>query len=494
MSSISRMKTVLAIDQGTTNTKALLISESGNILARASVPLVTSYPNAGWAEQSAVDIWTSVKNAIAKIIDEVGLDKVDAIAIANQRETLVVWDAKTSKAICPAIIWQCRRTIERCAKLVADGHEQLILDATGLQINPLFPATKLHWVMNNVPQAKELAAKGNLRAGTVDAWLLWKLTGGTSFKTDHSNASRTQLFDTRTLEFSADLCELNEIPIDCLAEPVASDSMFGKTAKDTTALPAGIPIMAMMGDSHAALYGHGVRKPGEVKATFGTGSSLMTLTPKRIASSNGLSGTIAWTDKDGPTFALEGNITVSGQAAAFIANLIGIDGPAKLSSLAETATDNGGVCFVPALAGLGAPHWDDNATGTITGMTHSTKPAHLALATLEAITHQIADVFEAMEQDVGHPIDSLHADGGASSNDFLMQLQANMLGSDVYRSDNEEVGAFGVAAMAFSNMVTQTDIANGENSIFSPNIGKQLRDNNRTLWANSLEKSLSRSC
>lgn len=489
MPSNSRMKTVLAIDQGTTNTKALLIDESGSVLARASTPLVTSYPHVGWAQQSAEDIWTSVKIAIVKIIDEVGLDKVDAIAIANQRETLVAWDAKTSHAIYPAIIWQCRRTVERCAKLVADGHEQLILDATGLQINPLFPATKLHWIMNNIPDAKSLSARGDLCAGTVDTWLLWKLTNGASFKTDHSNASRTQLFDTASLKFSADLCDINEVPIDCLAKPVASDSNFGETAKYVTALPAGIPIMAMMGDSHAALYGHGVRKPGSVKATFGTGSSLMTLTPKRIASSNGLSGTIAWSNKSGTTYALEGNITVSGQAAAFMSNIIAVDGPKDLSILAESVDDNGGVCFVPALAGLGAPHWNDNATGTITGMTHSTKPAHLALATLEAITHQITDVFEAMEQDVGHPIDSLHADGGASTNDFLMQLQANMLGSDVYRSDNEEVGAFGVAAMAFSNMETQTDFANGESSVFSSNIDQQSRVNNRILWANSLTKA-----
>lgn len=482
-------KHVLAIDQGTTNTKALLISEVGEVLARASIPLITAYPNAGWAEQSAEDIWTSVKDAIEQIFNQVGADIIDAIAIANQRETLVVWDAQNSEPICPAIIWQCRRTVDRCTELTAKGHEQTVLDATGLQINPLFPATKLHWVMNNVPQAKALAANGNLRAGTVDSWLLWKLTGGKCFFTDHSNASRTQLFDTETLKFSQELCDLNEVPIECLPKPLPSDSDFGETDSGATALPDGIPILAMMGDSHAALYGHGVREPGAVKATFGTGSSLMTLTPKRIASNNGLSGTIAWTDKNGPTYALEGNITVSGQAASFMANLMGIDGPNKLSALAQTVDDTNGVCFVPALAGLGAPHWDDKAKGTITGMTHGTKPAHLALASLEAIAQQIADVFGSMEQDIGHSISSLRADGGASSNDFLMQIQANILGRDVHRPENEEVGAFGAAEMAFSNLITGSNFETGTITVFSPNIENGERDDFRTMWSKALAKA-----
>lgn len=439
---------VLAIDQGTTNTKAVLVDESGAVLARASAALTTAYPHPGWAEQSAGDIWASVQAVIARVAEAHGVP--DAIAIANQRETLVIWDAATSAPICPAPIWQCRRTAEACARLIAAGHDAQVVEATGLGINPLFPASKLAWVLENVGGARELLAAGRLRAGTVDAWVLWNLAGGRAFATDHSNASRTQLFDTRALSFSADLAELFGAHVRCLPEPRPSDSRFGETAAGATALPAGVPILAMMGDSHAALYGHGVRAPGPVKATYGTGSSLMTLTPGRRASSNGLSGTIAWTDRHGTAHALEGNITVSAQAAAFMARLLGVADAAALTELALTVPDSGGVSFVPALAGLGAPHWDDAATGTITGMTHGTLPAHLARAALDGIVQQIADVFEAMERDVGHPLTGLRADGGASGNAVLMQMQADLLGRPVETADVEEIGALGVAAMAMA--------------------------------------------
>ncbi|MES2541045.1 MAG: FGGY family carbohydrate kinase [Pseudomonadota bacterium] len=432
---------VLAIDQGTTNTKALLIDQSGSILARAAAPLTTSYPRPGWAEQSASDIWASVQKVIAKIVGQAGTP--DAIAIANQRETLVLWDSATSKPICPAPIWQCRRTAEDCAALVSAGHDPAVVAATGLGINPLFPASKLAWVLRNVPSATALHAEGRLRAGTVDAWLLWNLTGGASFATDHSNASRTQLFDTRSLTFSADLGAIFGAPVDCLPVPLPSDSRFGTTAAGATALHEGVPIQAMMGDSHAALYGHGIRAPGAVKATYGTGSSLMTLTPVRTASRHGLSGTIAWTDRNGTAHALEGNITVSAQAAAFMAGLLGVGNAAALSDLAQTVPDAGGVTFVPALAGLGAPHWNDAARGIVAGMTHGTTPAHLARATFEAIAQQIADVLQAMEADVGQPLAELRADGGASGNGFLMQFQADLIGRPVLVSGIEEIGAFG---------------------------------------------------
>ena len=481
---------VLAIDQGTTNTKALLISKDGNILARASRPLATAYPNSGWAEQSADDIWASVQGVIADITANAGGVPIDAIAIANQRETLVVWDAETSHPICPAIIWQCRRTTQHCADLMAAGHDEIVTQATGLQINPLFPSTKLAWVMQNVPAAAELAKAGTLRAGTVDSWLLWKLTSGAEFATDHSNASRTQLFDTQTLQFSSDLCALFGVPLSCLPAPRPSDSVFGQVAEDATEIAAGTPITAMMGDSHAALYGHGVRSSGTVKATYGTGSSLMTLTPKRTASSHGLSGTIAWTDRNGTAHALEGNITVSGQAAAFMAGLIGVTDATALSDLAQTVPDASGVSFVPALAGLGAPHWNDDATGTITGMTHATTPAHLARATIDAITHQIADVFEAMESDIGHPMSALRADGGASTNDFLMQTQADILGRKLLRADMEDVGAFGVAAMTFAASETKSETTAGDAKLFEPAIDQGERDTARAQWKAALSKAM----
>jgi glycerol kinase len=477
---------VLAVDQGTTKTKGLLVDNRGQVLARASAALTTSYPNPVWAEQSAADIWASVQEVIARIVAEAGLP--DAIAIANQRETLVLWDSETSEPACPAPIWQCRRTAEDCAALIADGHDPAVIAATGLGINPLFPASKLAWSLRNVPKVADLHAQGRLRAGTVDAWLLWNLSGGAAFATDHSNASRTQLFDTRSLTFSPGLGAIFGAPVDCLPEPRASDSLFGTTAKGVTALPPGIPIRAMLGDSHAALYGHGIRTPGAVKATYGTGSSLMTLTPVRSASSHGLSGTIAWTDRNGTAHALEGNITVSAQAAAFMARLLGLPDAAALSDLAQTVPDAGGVTFVPALTGLGAPHWNDAARGTVTGMTHATKAAHLARATFEAIAHQIADVVEAMEADIGHPLAAVKADGGASGNAFLMQLQADLIGCAVEASQVEEVGALGVAAMALAAMGCYPFPQAGSHR-FEPCLSPAEREAQRTAWEQAVRQA-----
>jgi glycerol kinase len=286
------------------------------------------------------------------------------------------------------------------------------------------------------------------------------------------------------LQFSPALCGLFGVPVACLPVPMASDAVFGATAGSGTALPAGVPIRAMMGDSHAALYGHGVRAPGTVKATFGTGSSLMTLTPGRTVSRHGLSGTIAWTSAGATAYALEGNITVSAQAAAFMAQILGAPSVQALSDMAQTVPDTGGAVFVPALAGLGAPHWDDRATGTITGMTHGTTPAHLARAAFEAIAHQIADVFAAMERDMTHRIAGLKADGGAASNGFLMQIQADILGRPLLRSDVEEVGAMGVAAMALGAQFGPQEVTE-----FVPVLPEVAREQQREIWAHALIKT-----
>lgn len=473
------MTRILAIDQGTSSTKAVLVDETGAILARASAPLTTEYPHPGWAEQSASAIWGSVQRVIT---DLAGHGTPDGIAIANQRETLVVWDRATGQPICPAPIWQCRRTADTSAALIAAGHDAQVVAATGLGINPLFPAGKLAWVLEHVAQARPLLAQGRLCAGTVDAWLLFNLTG--AFATDHSNASRTQLFDTGRLAFSDALAEIFGAVTACLPDPRPSDSRFGETLPGVTALPPGVPVLAMMGDSHAALYGHGVRAPGTVKATYGTGSSLMTLTPGRVASSHGLSGTVAWTTRHGTAFALEGNITVSAQAVGFMAGLLGLASAGDLSDLAQTVPDSGGVVFVPALAGLGAPHWDDAARGTVTGMTHGTTRAHLARAAVEAVAHQITDVFTAMEAD-GGPLGGLRADGGASGNGFLMQRQADFLGRPVLQSPVEEVGALGAAAMAFTHFGIDMALG-GQGRRFDP---QQDAGTDRALWAAALRKA-----
>lgn len=479
---------VIAIDQGTTNTKAILVDGTGKVVAKASAPLASNYPRPGWAEQSADDIWASVQAVIAEIVTMYPCE-IDGLAIANQRETLVVWDGVTGRPVSPAILWQCRRTAKACEALIRSGVNAAVIDATGLSINALFPASKLAWVLQNVPEAQTLADQGRLRAGTVDSWLLYKLTGGREFATDHSNASRTQLFHTGALAWDEDLCTLFGVPSSALPTPKPSDSLFGHTAEGTSALAPGTPILAMMGDSHAALYGHGVRNPGLVKATYGTGSSLMTLTTGRILSKHGLSSTIAWTNSRGTAYALEGNITVSAQAAAFAATMLGLADPHALSDLAQTVPDSGGVTFVPALAGLGAPHWNDHATGTIAGMTLATTPAHVARATLEAIVLQIADVFTAMENDIGAQLQGLLADGGASSNDVLMQLQADILDRPVSCGEQAEVGAIGVATMALGSLGAGYHMSDKDPRQFTPDVHAVA---NRSLILQNWQQAITR--
>ncbi|SEP74111.1 glycerol kinase [Devosia sp. YR412] len=440
---------VLAIDQGTTNTKALLVSADGRVQHQASAPNVVTYPQPSWAEQSATALVEGVRQVIAEVVAKANGADILAVAISNQRESIVVWDAATGEPIGPCVIWQCRRSAPKCESLRDAGHAALIEGKTGLALDPLFPAGKIAWLLDNTPDARDRAERGELRVGTVDSWLLWNLTGGTVHATDHSNASRTQLFNTETLAWDEELAALFDVPLSMLADVRSSDSAFGHVADGAL---AGIPIHAMIGDSHAALFGHGVRTPGTVKATYGTGTSLMALTPERVLSSHGLSSTIAWSQDGKVAHALEGNISVSGQAAAFMAQMLGLTDAAALSALAESVGDSNGAAFVPALVGLGAPHWRSDARGTITGLSLGTTPAHLARAALEAIAFQVADVFSAMEQDMGAPMAELRADGGASRNDFLMQFQADILDRSVATAAAPEVSALGAAALAFAGL------------------------------------------
>lgn len=480
---------VLAIDQGTTNTKAVAVDADGRIVAQASVPMTVLYPRPGWAEQSASAIWQSVREVIASIMSQTGPDSIAAIGISNQRETIVVWDAETGEAIAPAVIWQCRRSADRCAAIRVAGHEAKVIARTGLAIDPLFPAAKLAWILDEVPGARQRAEAGELRAGTVDSWLIWNLTGGREHATDHSNASRTQLFDTAELRWHPELAAIFDVPTKILSTPLPSDSLFGRVAEGATALPAGTPIYAAIGDSHAALYGHGVRHPGQVKATYGTGTSLMTLTEQRVSSRHGLSGTIAWSTSDGVAYALEGNISVSGQAAAFMAELLGLRSVEELAVLASTVSDSNGVNFVPALVGLGAPHWQPDARGTITGLSLGTKPAHLARAAIEAIASQVADVHEAMENDLGARLVEVMADGGASRNDMLMQLQADLLGQPVTRGDIAELSAIGAAAMAFRGLDKTMPTPTGTER-FVPSGNEGERGQRRAAWAVAISQTL----
>jgi glycerol kinase len=480
---------ILAIDQGTTNTKALLVDAAGTVHHQASVPNIVTYPQPGWAEQSATALVDGVRAVIAEVVAKAGDADIVGIGMSNQRESIVVWDAETGAPIGPCIIWQCRRSAPRCDALRAAGHAETIEAKTGLALDPLFPAAKIAWLLDNIPGARSRAEDGKLRVGTVDSWLLWSLTGGAVHATDHSNASRTQLFNTETLNWDAELCALFGVPMAMLAEVKSSDTRFGKTAEGVTALPAGTPILGMIGDSHAALFGHGVRAPGTVKATYGTGTSLMALTPGRVRSRHGISSTIAWSQGGTVVHALEGNISVSGQTAAFAAELLGLADAAALSALAETVADSNGVAFVPALVGLGAPYWRSDARGTITGLSLGTKPAHLARAALEAIAFQVSDVYSAIEADMGASLGQLRADGGASRNAMLMQFQSNILGRPVAVAAAPEVSALGAAALAFSSLgIAMPGVPAAEH--FSAAMDDDERKTHRQRWQSAIQQTL----
>jgi glycerol kinase len=480
---------VLAIDQGTTNTKALLVDGAGRVHQQASIPNLVTYPQPGWAEQSAVALVDGVKQVIAEVVTKAGEAKIAAVAISNQRESIIVWDAETGEPIGPCIIWQCRRSAPKCDALRAAGHAETIEAKTGLALDPLFPAAKIAWLLDNVEGARTRAEKGELRVGTVDAWLLWTLTGGAVHATDHSNASRTQLFNTETLSWDPELCALFDVPLSMLPDVRSSDSEFGRVAGGVCALPDGTPLRAMIGDSHAALFGHGVRAPGTVKATYGTGTSLMALTSGRVRSRHGISSTIAWSRDGIVQYALEGNISVSGQAAAFAAELLGLADAAALSALAETVPDSNGVAFVPALVGLGAPYWRAEARGTITGMSLGTRPAHLARAALEAIAFQVADVYAAMEADMGSPLGELRADGGASRNPVAMQFQSDILGRPVASAAAPEVSALGAAALAFASLgISMPGVPAAGH--FAPAMDGATAQKHRRRWQSAVTQTL----
>jgi glycerol kinase len=439
---------VLAIDQGTTNTKALALDPDGRIVARHSVPTPITYPRPGWVEQSGDEIWRATTAAIDGCLSAVPEPAtIAAIGVSNQRETVLLWRRSTGETIGPCVTWQCRRSSDRIDSLRTPAIEEAVESKTGLGLDPLFPAAKIGWLLDAYPHARSLSDRGDLCAGTIDSWLLFNLTSGAVHATDASNASRTQLFDIHQQDWSDELCALFGVPRSILPRVEDSNARFG-AAKTVHRLIEGVAVHAMMGDSHAALFGHGIRSPGAVKATYGTGSSLMTLIETPIRSRSGLSTTVAWRRSKKVSYALEGNISVSAQAAAWMAELMGLPDVAALTELAAKAKGDLSVCFVPALAGLGAPYWKDRARAALTGMSLATSRADVARATLEAIALQIRDVFTAMERDLGAPLSRLSADGGAAQNDLLMQYQADLLGRPVQRIKVPELSAFGAGVLA----------------------------------------------
>jgi len=481
---------ILAIDQGTTNTKVLLFAPDGEIIARRSLSVPIEHPQPGWAEQSATALWESVVGAIGDIIDCVEGASIAALAIANQRETVIVWDAVTGEPIAPAVTWQCRRSSQRCAALREGGHAARIAALSGLDLDPLFPAAKIGWLLDHVPWARERAMRGELRCGTVDSWLIWKLTG--VHATDFSNASRTQLFDLNRLEWSSELAEIFDVPLAILPEVRPSDSLFGRTIARLDGLPAGTPVHAAIGDSHAALRAYGPATPDRAKVTCGTGSSVMITTPARVTSSHGLSATIAWAEHGEVHFALEGNIAVSGHAAAFATRLLGVADEEALTALARSVAGSDGVIFLPALAGLGAPHWHDRARGLVCGLSLGTTPAHVARAAFEGIALQIGDVVEAVEADLDTPLKAIHVDGGAAANDFLVQLLADLLDRPIVRSDLLDASAFGAACLAagaigWDGFEGRRDAATPQR--FTPVIAAADRNAIRHEWQRAIDRA-----
>ena len=440
---------ILAIDQGTTNTKALLIDARGQVVAQAARPLSQRYPHPAWVEQDAAAIWQSVREAIDECLASVAEPALTAIAISNQRESVTLWERASGRPIGPVIVWQCRRTADFCAGLRAGGLAPWLAERTGLAIDPLFSASKMRWLLDHTPDGLSRAERGELCLGTMDSWVLWNLTGGAVHACDLTNASRTQLLDIRTLEWSAELRELFAVPLAALPQLQPSSAVVG-TSVAVGRLPAGIPIAAMVGDSHAALFGQAGFVPGAVKATYGTGSSLMTPTRQLVLSQHGLSTTIAWAlERWQVTYALEGNIAMTGAAVQWLGEFLGLADPAAgVAELADSIADAGGLYLVPALVGLGAPYWNDAARGLIAGLSRGSTAAHLARATIESIAYQVRDVFDVMRAEAGAELTTLLADGGATRNATLMQFQADIIGRPVLRSSAATASALGAAYLA----------------------------------------------
>ncbi len=444
------MPCVLAMDQGTTSSRAIVFDEEGHARSMAQREFAQLFPQPGWVEHDPAEIWSSQAAVAIEALQKSGLSRADvaAIGITNQRETTIIWDRVTGRPICNAIVWQDRRTAALCSHLVAHGHAGLVQERTGLVIDPYFSATKIRWMLDNVPGARERADSGQLAFGTVDSWLIWKLTGGRRHVTDPGNASRTMLFNIQTGRWDQELLELLRIPESLLPEIVPSSGVAA-TVSDVPEL-RDVPIAGIAGDQQAALFGQMCLSPGEAKCTYGTGCFVLQHTGSRPAQSRyRLLATIAWDAGRGLQYALEGSVFVGGAVVQWLRDGLGIIGTsAEIESLASTVADSGGVYLVPAFAGLGAPHWDAQARGGILGLTRGTTRAHIARAALEGIAFQVLDVLEAMASDSGERLRELRVDGGASANNLLMQFQADVLGVPLVRPAVTETTALGAAYMA----------------------------------------------
>jgi glycerol kinase len=488
---------ILAIDQGTTGSTALLVGHDLAVHGRQTVDFPQHYPRPGWVEHDPEELWHSVRRAVRQLLEATATPpgRIAAIGLTNQRETTLLWERATGRPVANAIVWQCRRSAEICSELKAAGLEAAVSARTGLVLDPYFSGTKLTWLLREQPELQRRAAAGRLAFGTVDSFLAWQLSGGQVHVTDVSNASRTLLMALETLDWDRDLLQIFGVPAPLLPEIVPSSALYTKT-RGLDFLPDGIPVAGMAGDQQAALFGQACYRPGESKCTYGTGAFLLeNIGSRPVTSRNGLLTTVAWQVGGQTSYALEGSSFIAGAAVQWLRDGLGlVHTAAEIETLARQVPDSGGVVFVPALTGLGAPHWNSGARGLISGITRGTTAAHLARATLEGIALQIVDLCRAMADDQGEPLAVLKVDGGAAGNDLLMQLQADLLDKPVSRPQTVETTALGaamLAGLAVGFWRDQDEVAASwrEEHCFIPQADAAWREELLERWAGAVQRA-----
>lgn len=490
-------KYVLAIDQGTTGSRAFIVDARGKVVAQSYQEFKQYYPKPGWVEHDAQEIWMSCVKVIQNAVRVSGIapSQIAAIGLTNQRETTVLWDRRTSKPVHRAIVWQCRRTTAVCQSAALQKHKSDIHRKTGLVLDPYFSATKVQWLLDNVKGLRGNAQKGDVLFGTIDSWLIWKLTGGASHTTDMTNASRTMLFNIRTRTWDKDLLKIFRVPASVLPKVLESGAEFGTTASGIAGLPSGIPIRAVMGDQQSALYGQGCFTPGSIKNTYGTGCFLMlNLGEKYVVHSKGLLTTLACDAHGRPVYALEGAVFIAGAVMQWLRDeLKVIKRSSDSESFIKGLKDTGGVYFVPAFTGLGAPYWDADARGVICGLTRGSNVRHIVRAALESIAYQTKDVFDLMRAAYGGTPKTLKVDGSACRNNFLMQFQSDLLGARVIRPKTVDSTVMGVAHLAGIQSglykVSHLEKFRGIEAVFSPRMSPKDVKDKYSSWLSAVNKA-----
>ena len=491
---------VVALDQGTTSSRAIVFDAKGVPVTIAQYPFPQIYPKPGWVEHDPMVILETQLRALAEAFEKSELSPTDiaGIGITNQRETTIVWDKTTGKPVYNAIVWQCRRTAPICDKLAAEGIGDYVRDKTGLLIDAYFSGTKIKWILDNVAGARERAERGELLFGNVDSWLIWNLTGGKAHVSDYSNCSRTMLFDINTLEWDKTLCDRLGIPMSMLPTPVPSSMIYGRVAPGITGLEmlAGIPVCGSAGDQAAALIGQGCIEKGQAKNTYGTGCfTLLNTGDQSVRSASGLVTSVAWSIGGKTTYALEGSVFNAGSSIQWLRDEVGLlSTSSECEALATSVPDNGGVYLVSAFTGLGAPRWDMYARGAIVGITRGSKKAHIARAALEGIAYQVKDLLDAMELDAGEPLSVLRVDGGASVNNFMMQFQSDILRKPIDRPKMVETTAFGAAflaglAVGVWNDISDIALLRESDRVFTPQMDENEAAAVHHKWLRAVERA-----